>query len=48
MILDSSIVKFTDKWLYTPYKYGGDSINGIDCSHLNLKFLKEVFFINMI
>lgn len=46
--LDSAISHFTNKWLYVPYHYGGDSINGIDCSHLNLEFLKEVFYITTI
>jgi probable lipoprotein NlpC len=45
--LDSAILKFTNDWLYKPYVYGGDSTNGIDCSHLNLKFLKEVFYVTV-
>ncbi len=34
---------FINKWLGTPYRYGGQSISGIDCSALSQKYYKFVF-----
>jgi cell wall-associated NlpC family hydrolase len=47
IILDSNISKFKSEWLFKPYSYGGDSTDGIDCSHLNLKFIKDVLYITI-
>lgn len=34
---------FIDEWLKTPYKWGGNSKDGIDCSAFIRKLLKEVY-----
>ncbi|MBK8351717.1 MAG: C40 family peptidase [Saprospirales bacterium] len=31
------------KWLYTPYRYGGKTENGIDCSNYVFKLTSEAF-----
>ncbi|HEX9058875.1 MAG TPA: NlpC/P60 family protein, partial [Clostridia bacterium] len=37
-----AIVKDAEKWIGTPYKYGGNSRKGIDCSHFVNTVYKEV------
>jgi lipoprotein Spr len=36
-----NIREIATKWLHTPYKYGGDSHSGVDCSHFIWEVLKE-------
>ncbi|HLZ88260.1 MAG TPA: C40 family peptidase [Puia sp.] len=37
------LYRFIDKWLYTPYKWGGTDEKGIDCSSFMQKLLSEVY-----
>jgi cell wall-associated NlpC family hydrolase len=34
------IRQIASTWRYTPYKYGGDSHNGVDCSHFVWEVIK--------
>jgi lipoprotein Spr len=34
---------FTNEWLHVPYRYGGNSKSGIDCSALTRLFIKDVY-----
>jgi hypothetical protein len=34
---------FIDKWLYTPYKYGGTTQQGVDCSGFVQRVLSDVY-----
>ncbi len=34
---------FIDQWLYTPYKYGGTTQQGVDCSGFVQRILSEVY-----
>jgi len=36
---DSLISKFISEWIGVPYKFGGSTKRGIDCSQLNKNFL---------
>jgi cell wall-associated NlpC family hydrolase len=36
---------FMNKWIDVPYKFGGSTIKGIDCSKLTQRFYKDVFHI---
>lgn len=36
-----AVVEAANKWLGTPYKYGGDSRRGVDCSALVMNVYKE-------
>lgn len=38
---DNAIVENADKWLGTPYELGGDSKDGMDCSHFVYEVLTE-------
>lgn len=38
---------FIDKWLYTPYKWGGTDTRGIDCSAFIQRLLAEVYMIQV-
>lgn len=42
-ISNIALYSFIDQWYGTPYKYGGDSKNGIDCSNFVTLLYKEVF-----
>ena len=42
-----SLYKFVDMWLGTPYRYGGEDMNGIDCSGLVKTTYNEVFHQNI-
>jgi lipoprotein Spr len=46
-INDSSIIKFMNEWMGVPYKFGGNTKKGIDCSQLNKKFYQYVYKINL-
>ena|ERR1700741_1904694 len=37
------LYSFIDDWYGTPYKYGGKSKNGIDCSNFTCTLYKEVY-----
>jgi lipoprotein Spr len=38
---------FIDKWMKTPYKYGGNDENGIDCSGFIQRLLSDVYNIQV-
>ncbi|THU38526.1 NlpC/P60 family protein [Niastella caeni] len=38
---------FIDKWMKTPYKYGGNDENGIDCSAFIQRLLNDVYNIQV-
>lgn len=40
---DNPIGNFLNKWLNAPYKFGGNSEKGIDCSKLVQRFYKDVY-----
>jgi len=44
---DSLITKFMTEWLGTPYKFGGSTKSGIDCSQLNKKFYQYVYKVTL-
>jgi len=41
--IDSTVNSFVDEWIGKPYKFGGESIRGIDCSALVQLFYKTAF-----
>lgn len=41
--LDSTLNKFVTNWLGKPYKLGGNSEKGIDCSQFTKRLYSEVF-----
>lgn len=42
-ITNPALYLFMDEWLKTPYKYGGSSKAGVDCSRLSIFLMKEVY-----
>jgi len=44
---DSLIINFMTEWIGTPYKFGGSTKSGIDCSQLNKKFYQYVYRITL-
>lgn len=46
-ITNGSLYHFIDKWLNTPYKWGGMDANGIDCSAFLQRLLAEVYMIRI-
>lgn len=42
-IINIKLYTFIDKWLNTPYKWGGTDENGIDCSSFIQRLLNEVY-----
>jgi cell wall-associated NlpC family hydrolase len=42
-IANRKLYLFIDEWLYTPYKWGGDDKDGIDCSAFIRRLLKDVY-----
>ena len=42
-----ALYRFMDDWLGTPYQYGGNSKDGIDCSRLSIQLLREVYQIHI-
>lgn len=42
-ISNRKLYLFIDEWLHTPYKWGGDDKNGIDCSAFIRRLLKDVY-----
>ncbi len=47
VITNGSLYYFIDKWLGTPYKWGGVDANGIDCSAFLQRLLAEVYTIQL-
>lgn len=47
VITNGRLYRFIDKWLYTPYKWGGVDKNGIDCSAFLQSLLAEVYTIHI-
>ena len=41
--INKKLYKEVDKWLGVPYKYGGQSKKGVDCSGLIVEIYKEVY-----
>jgi cell wall-associated NlpC family hydrolase len=44
---DDELMTVITSWLGTPYKYGGNSINGIDCSGFTAIIMKQVYNIKI-
>jgi len=40
---NQDLILFIDKWLGTPYKYGGTTLSGTDCSGLAGNLYKDVY-----
>lgn len=38
-----ALYEFIDDWMNAPYKYGGNSKSGVDCSRLSIILMKEVY-----
>ncbi|SFV28257.1 NlpC/P60 family protein [Thermoflavifilum thermophilum] len=47
MISNIALYRFIDTWLGTPYKYGGDDEQGIDCSAFVQRLYDEVYHIHL-
>lgn len=47
VITNGNLYYFIDKWLNTPYKWGGMDANGIDCSAFLQRLLAEVYIIQV-
>ncbi len=45
--LDSLIKNFYNEWKDVPYRFGGNSRKGIDCSKFTKRFYKDVFGIEI-
>ena len=45
--VESSVEKFITEWKGVPYKFGGKTKKGIDCSKLTQRFYKDVYNINI-
>ncbi len=43
----TKLTGFIQTWLHTPYKYGGTSKSGIDCSGLTIQFMKYAYGIRI-
>ena len=41
------LYQFMDQWMKTPFKYGGNSKAGIDCSRLSIMLLDQVYHKNI-
>ncbi len=46
-ITNIKLYEFINKWWATPYKFGGDDSNGIDCSAFAGKLLSAVYGLNV-
>ena len=44
---DEDLVKFIEKWESVPYRFGGKTMKGIDCSKLTQKLYREVYKIEI-
>lgn len=44
---DSVLNEFIVKWIGKPYKLGGRTENGIDCSQFNKRLYKDVYGLNL-
>ncbi len=42
-LTDIKLYQFMDQWIETPYQYGGNSKDGIDCSRLSILLLGQVY-----
>ncbi len=43
VILENALLKSFNSWKGTPYRWGGDSKSGIDCSALTRRIYRDVF-----
>jgi hypothetical protein len=46
-IRDTALYVFVDNWIGTPYRYGGKTKGGIDCSFFAFKLLSDIFRLNI-
>jgi len=46
-VTDTKLLNFLDEWYGIPYRYGGGSKMGIDCSAFTSLFLKEVYNVQL-
>lgn len=46
-ICDSTIDNFIKEWIGKPYRYGGKTEKGIDCSAFTQRFYKDVYGIDI-
>ena len=46
-ITNLKLYRFIDKWMSTPYLWGGTTENGIDCSAFVQKLIDDVYQVNM-
>lgn len=47
LIQNQTLYQFIDKWMHTPYKWGGADEDGIDCSAFIQRLLGEVYDIHI-
>lgn len=43
-----ALFQFMDEWINAPYKYGGNSTKGVDCSRLSIRLMENVYQKNVI
>ncbi len=46
-ITNLKLYRFVDEWYATPYKYGGKTKTGVDCSGFTSNLLREVYGISL-
>jgi cell wall-associated NlpC family hydrolase len=46
-VTSTKLTDFVRRWLHVPYRYGGDSMAGIDCSGLVVQLMQQVYGIRL-